>query len=485
MLQNSLTNFPSFQSKNPPSRRTAKYLTFSINTGRPSAKDFPIAQSVHRIDLMKLKFLFVGLSLCLFRSALGESLETKPADPFFARFAPLAAPKSTHPLLRTGSRLAICGDSITEQKMYSRIMETYITVALPELRVSIRQFGWGGEQASGFLARMTNDVLRFKPTVATTCYGMNDHHYRPYEKSIGLVYASNMTDIVLAFKDAGISVVVGSPSSMGLSQPQWGWVLGTPEDRNLSLCALRNLDIEIANAQHVVFADVFWPMYKAEFQARQQWGTNYALSGKDNVHPGWAGHLIMAQAFLKALDVPGDIGTFTVDLKAGKASASTGHQVLSCKDGVVTIKSVRYPFCANGPTDNDTSLRSGMALVPFNRALNRLVLIARGGKASHYKVTWGGEARDYTSDQLRRGINLAEDFSVNPFSEAFARMDEAVAKKQAYETKQIKELLHGNAGKADMEKTVADSEQERASLVSAIQADFVPVTHTITITPES
>src|SRR5580658_3941786 len=134
---------------------------------------------------MKLKLLLVALSLCLCRPAMAVTMEAKPNDPFFAKFEPVAAPKPKSPVLQKDGRLAICGDSITEQKKYSRIMETYITVALPELEISTRQFGWGGEQASGLLARMTNDVLRFKPTVATTCYGMNDFHYRPYEPGIG------------------------------------------------------------------------------------------------------------------------------------------------------------------------------------------------------------------------------------------------------------------------------------------------------------
>jgi len=433
---------------------------------------------------MKLKFLLVALSLCLCRPVVAGTQEVNLNDPFFAKFHPVAAPRPKSPALQAGSRLAICGDSITEQKRYSRIMETYITVALPELGVSTRQFGWGGEQASGFLARMTNDVLRFKPTVATTCYGMNDHRYRPYEESIGRAYESNTTAIVLAFKAVGTHVIVGSPGCMGLKQPPWKGITGTSEERNLSLCTLRNIDIQIAMAEHVGFADVFWPMYKAQFQALQQWGTNYALAGKDSVHPGWAGHLIMAYAFLKALDVPGDIGTFTVDLKSDKAKVSAGHELISCKDGTITIKSSRYPFCATGATDDDNSIRSGMALVPFNQELNRLILIAKGGKAEHYKVTWGGASRDYTAGQLKHGVNLAEDFPVNPFSDAFAGVDEAVAKKQAYETKQIKELFHGKAGKADMEKTAADSEQQRAALVAAIQAAFVPVTHTISITQE-
>ena len=203
-------------------------------------------------------------------------------------------------------------------------------------------------------------------------------------------------------------------------------------------------------------------MFVAQFQARQQWGDDYALAGKDSIHPGLAGHLIMAYTFLKALDVPGDIGTFTVDLKSNKAKVSAGHELISCKDGAVTIKSSRYPFCASGATDDDNSIRSGMALVPFNQDFNRLILIAKGGKAGRYKVAWGDASRDYSAGELKHGVNLAADFPVNPFSDAFKSVDEAVARKQAYETKQIKELFHGKEGKADMEKTAADSEEERA-----------------------
>ena len=104
------------------------------------------------------------------------------------QFKPAPAPSPQGLLLKKGDRLAICGDSITEQKMYSRLIEDYLTACTPELKVTVRQFGWGGERADGFLTRMTNDCLRFKPTIATTCYGMNDHGYRPFEPGIGEDY---------------------------------------------------------------------------------------------------------------------------------------------------------------------------------------------------------------------------------------------------------------------------------------------------------
>jgi hypothetical protein len=131
------------------------------------------------------------------------------------------------------------------------------------------------------------------------------------------------------------------------------------------------------------------------------------------------------------------------------------------------------------------SIRSGMALVPFNQDLNRLDAGGqrRQGQAN-YQITWGADHADLFRQATGGGVNLAADFEVNPFSDAFKAVDEAVARKQEFETKQIKDLFHGEAGKADMEKTVTESEKDRAPLVAAIKAAFVPVTHTLTITPQ-
>jgi lysophospholipase L1-like esterase len=406
----------------------------------------------------------------------------KPADPYYAAFHPLKAPEPAGLLLREGDRVAICGDSITEQKMYSRIMETYLTVAVPELKITVRQYGWSGETAPGFLARMTNDALQFHPALATTCYGMNDHGYRPYEAGIGDRYRASSTAIVEAFKTAGARVIQGSPGCIGRMPPWSQFQQAGPDALNNNLCELRNIDIGIADKEQVAFADVFWPMLTAAHAAREKYSPDYALAGKDGVHPGWSGHLVMAYAFLKAMGLDGNIGVFTVDLGANRAEASAGHEIVSFSDGSLTIKSSQYPFCAAGKNlADDNTIRSGMSLVPFNQELNRLTLVAKNGKAGAYKVTWGTQSKTYTTDELTRGINLAADFDVNPFSEAFDRVDAAVAAKQGYETRQIKELFHGPEGRRDLPATAALTEETRAPLAEAIQKAFVPVTHTLKI----
>src|ERR1051325_2279335 len=153
------------------------------------------------------------LSSLFFSLAL---VSANAADPSLEKFHPAPAPPPVHGQLKPGDRLAICGDSITEQKMYSRIMEDYLTVCVPQLGVTVRQYGWSGETAPGFLRRMTNDCLRFEPTIATTCYGMNDHRYRPYEPSIGETYSNASVAIVESFKNAGTRVILGSPGCVGV-----------------------------------------------------------------------------------------------------------------------------------------------------------------------------------------------------------------------------------------------------------------------------
>jgi hypothetical protein len=413
-----------------------------------------------------------------------SDIETKPTDSYFAKFEPVKAPAPAGLLLKPGDRLAIIGDSITEQKMYSRIIETYLTVCVPDLNISTRQFGWGGETAEGFLHRMTNDCLRFQPTIATLCYGMNDHGYRAYAGANGLWYSNKYSAVVNSLKSSGARVVLGSPGCVGQVPPWAANNHATMEELNLNLCQLRNIDIAIAAQPQVQFADIFWPMFVELFAAKQKYGPDYALCGKDGVHPDWAGHLVMAYAFLKAMGLDGDLGTFTVDLAQDKASVTRGHTLESFTNNTLTITSRRYPFCATGEADKDNSIRSGMTLVPFNAELNRLTLVVKGGAAEKYAVTWGQETRDYSAAQLAAGVNLAADFAVNPFSDAFTRVDAAVYAKQNYETIQIKNLFYTPDAKADPDAMAALTDKVRQPLVDAIATAFVPVTHTIRIQPE-
>jgi hypothetical protein len=181
------------------------------------------------------------------------------------------------------------------------------------------------------------------------------------------------------------------------------------------------------------------------------------------------------------MGLDGEIAEFSIDLAGAQAQASAGHTIKSLGSGKFQITSDRYPFCARGPLDRDNSIRSGMTLVPFAEDLNRFTLKVTGIGEGPYRVTWGEHSQDFSGAELKQGINLAVAFPENPFCAAFDKLDQAVAAKQNFETKQIKEIFHGPRGHADIEKAVAETEAERSPLAAAIRASLVPVTHEIAI----
>jgi hypothetical protein len=267
-------------------------------------------------------------------------------------------------------------------------------------------------------------------------------------------------------------------------KPPWSKTDANVDVLNQSLCQLRNIGIEIAKKEKADYADVFWPMLVASHEVMQKYGTNFMLCGKDGVHPDWAGHVVMAYAFLRSFGLDGEIGTFTVDMRSNKVKVSSGHELLKFENGELTVRSHRYPFCiGDGDPSKSDNIRAGTMLVPFNQELNRLMLVVKHPQAKAYAVTWGDQTKTYPAAQLAKGVNLAEEFGHNPFTDAFNKVDAAVAAKQAFETTEIKKTFRSAEAKADMEGTAAKAEVEHAQLAKELKESFVPVTHTLKIVP--
>jgi lysophospholipase L1-like esterase len=395
-------------------------------------------------------------------------------------------------VLQEGDLIAICGDSITEQKLYSAFIEDYLLMCKPVAGVRAVQFGWGGETAGAFAHRMDNDVLTFKPSVTTICYGMNDGDYSPLTEPKAKMFRDNELQIVKRFKDAGVrSIVVGSPGVVDVNT--WRKDPAQAEMYNSVLAALRDVAREVATDEGVVFANVHDPMMEVMAKVKAAYGTNYHFAGIDGVHPAANGHLVMAYAFLKALGCDGNIGTITVDLAKQTADARGGHKILSCGKGVVEIESSRYPFCFYGKPEMPESTRGVLPFLPFNEELNRFRLVVVGATAKRLNVTWGATTKTFSADDLAKGINLAAEFLDNPFSEPFRQVDKKVHGKQEIETQIVKFSLHQLP---ELARVLPDEEETKQRLVkklverlaanaNALPAAVAPISHTITITEEA
>lgn len=396
-------------------------------------------------------------------------------------------------VLRRGARVAVVGDSITEQKLYSKFLELYLLVCLPDLDLKVIQLGWGGERAPGFEARMENDLLPWKPDVVTTCYGMNDGSYRKFEPRIGEAYERSLRAIVERLKVAGATVVVGSPGAVDTVTFKMPSV--SPADYNVNLSRLRDIARSISAEKGQPFANVHDTMYQAMGKAKAALGDAYDVCGADGFHPQANGHLLMAQAFLEGLGVDGDLGEIVLDLKQG-ASARGGHSVVSSSGGSATIESSRYPFCFYGDGKAPSSTRSILPHCSFNERLNRFRLVVKGLTSERARVRWGGATKSFARSDLEKGINLAAEFLDNPFSAPFQKVEEVVSRKQGFETPMIKEAItrlrtfRDLVGGADpqAEQAMALLRErllaKQAELHAAARAAVVPVRHEISVEPE-
>ena len=399
-------------------------------------------------------------------------------------------------MLPEGARLAIIGDSITEQKLYTKYMEAYLLACAGRSDVKVFQFGWSGERADGFAARLANDLAPFQPTVATTCYGMNDGSYVPYTNEIGRAYGSNMRQVAAGLQKAGVQkIVLGSPGAVDTTlfvRTNFAPLSGA-DGYNKNLATLRDIDKRLAAELRLGFADVHQAMLDAMAPAKAAFGTNYDVCGKDGFHPGPNGQLVMAYAFLGALGCDGRIADITLDMK-GAPTASEGHKVASGSAGYAELVSERYPFCFDGEPDSSSGTRSIVKHFPFNEKLNRFTLRVKNLDAPRATVTWSGESKSFAREQLADGVNLAAHFDKTPFNGQFKQVINAIGAKQNFETLMIKSLvtqfrLFSSESEQDPELANAFATlgkrlmARHAELDAAVREAVIPVKHTIVVAP--
>lgn len=397
------------------------------------------------------------------------------------------------PLLKDGDVVAICGDSITQQGIYSVFIEDYLRMCQPVKNVQPIQCGWSGGSASHFADIMNRTALVFSPTVATTCYGMNDGGYSVITEAIEKNYRDGLTRAVKKLKENGVrTIIVGTPGGVDTFYFKNPKTKATADEYNQTLGRLGEIAKEVAKAEGCNFADLHTPIMETMSKAKAALGPKYpVLSSTDGVHAGPNGHLIMAYAFLKAMGFDGNIGTIEFDAAKGQATATDGHKVLSAQPGEIVIESIRYPYCFQRGNDHATGpTASILPYLPFNEDLNRYVLKVSNLSTPKAMITWGRESKEFTAEQLAQGINLAAEFLDNPFAGPFAEVSKQTSAKQSFETLFLKDYMGKTQpelsavlpAKAEAFKQVEGGfRQIHDGLMDNVAATIVPVKHTIKV----
>lgn len=303
-------------------------------------------------------------------------------------------PAKAEPVLKAGDRVVIYGDSITEQRLYSRYVQQYIQCRYPELKVKFYNAGWGGDTAGGAFNRLERDVLILKPTVVTLFFGMNDGGYRPVAENIVSSFKNNEEKIIKALQAKGVRVVVYTPGAVDYDRKK----NLADVNYNQNLEALSTAALDLAKQYNLPSADVFHPM--VAFQTAQKAKNPGFTMIPDAVHPGEGGHLVMAQEMLKGLGAEPMPPIGTVDVKAGTGE---GLRVVSSNPAQVVLETTRpvnMPFWFNAASQG-LMRDSGFWDMVGEK------LTVKGLSPGFYKVTLeGADASKYSADELAAGVKI-------------------------------------------------------------------------------
>ena len=389
---------------------------------------------------------------------------------------------SAAPLIRPNDRLAICGNAMTAELGYSLYIEDYLLMCQRVEGLDVSQFGWSGQTAEAFLARLDIDLSPFRPTIVTTCFGVDDGDQKATDDDTANRFRQVQTDLVAALKKRGVRIVVlGSPKCVDSfhyhRDPAQAAV------RNKMLRARADIIKNVAAAEGVIYADVFNATMAAMVKAKEGNSERYVFDSEDGHQPSDGCKLAMAYAFLKALGCDGNIGTITMDYKTHTVKCDPGQRIVSDKDRAVIVESTRYPFIFFDPRTRSDSV---LKCIPFNEELNRYMLVVVNLPSPRVKVSWNmtpyselraHESRDFTADEIGKGINLAVEADTIPFGR-FGDVSEAIRNQQQQEQKSGMEFVKNK-------KRGVEGDAKRDEYFRTALKRFVPVSHKFRIQPLS
>ncbi len=324
---------------------------------------------------------------------------------------------------KTGDRVAFVGNSITEAGYYESYVWLYYMLHFPGRRIIIFNRGIGGDRAQNIYDRFDDDVVTADPTVICLTFGMNDSGYYEF-------LAANADSVArVHLEEARHYFDLLQTKLKALPHVKKIMIGGSPYDETAKIKGnyfpgksklmdkMVGFQLQAAKDNHWGWVDLFHPMTAITLE-QQKTDSAFTLTGKDRIHPGNAGHFVMAWLFLQAqgLDTL-PVADISIDGNLLRAARQTNCAITN----VVALGShrgIRFDYLANSlpyPVDtvprlwdNPQRQSDAVRLIPFYTRFNREQLRIVNLEKGKYELTIDGRVIGTWSEaDLGQGINLA------------------------------------------------------------------------------
>jgi len=410
--------------------------------------------------------------------------------------------------LQDGDRVVFLGDSITEQRLYTTYIEAYALTRHPQWDLTFRNVGWGGDtswlrqrahpnETELFAAdpekqqAMVNDavqrglerdVLPLRPTAVTIKFGMNDHSYQPFREDIFRAYVRSQDRLAQVLQEAGARVAFLTSQPIEERRPD-----PHQDVRNLSLRKFSDGLRAVASLRGARFVDQFDPYMQLMLQARDSDPAAF-IGGGDAVHPGPAGHTLMAWAILKGMGAEALVSRAEVNAEDVSVTLTEGCQIdnLRCQDGTVSFD--RHDQALPMPVDRRAE--AALSLAPILDELSRYALRITGLPPGQYQLSIDGElVAKVSHDTLANGWNLSNE--AGPITRqarhvldlVFQKNDLFFRKWREVQLYRLPRWADNPTSEQGRQQELADLDQRIADLENQINTARQPVSHRFEIKP--
>ena len=306
--------------------------------------------------------------------------------------------------LRDGDTVVFLGDSITAERTYGKIVETYTLLRFPDRKVRFVNAGWGGDTAAGGLARLQRDVFDRGATVVTVAYGINDIGWGgKADAEHRQKYLDSVRGIVEQCKARGVRVFICS-AAVTAADPD--------KSENDFLQKMCDEGMAISRSLGEGAIDVQRTMrdvqrrIKATNAKETDSKKKETLHAPDGIHLNELGQTAMGFAVIKGLGAPREVSSVVIDAAAGRVESATGCTVSDLTCGADGVRFTRL--------DEGLPLNFGLfgALrfrhIPILDEMNRYSLTVKGLAPGNYEIA-ASERKlgTFSAGQLASGVNLA------------------------------------------------------------------------------
>lgn len=233
---------------------------------------------------------------------------------------------------RPNERVCWIGDSISRGGLFHAFIHRWHLLRGAHPGLDFHNCGLSGDSADGVLRRMDWDIVPRQPTLAVVMLGMNDVCRDLYDPTTSQPiprearqtaitgFAERMERIVQRLKGIGSRVVLLTPTPYDQSGCQ-AEVNRVGVDDALAACAGHVR--ELATRYDAALVDLHEAMRVVNrgLQVREP---TRSIIGDDRVHPGPAGHLLMAHILLEAQGFPGAAMDMSLDVASGQIEHAVG-----------------------------------------------------------------------------------------------------------------------------------------------------------------